>query len=456
MSIMHATQGGKIMKRRMVISGLGVVSPLGQNLPTFWHLLREGRSGIRQSHSISSTGLSSTLVGAVEDFDPKDFMEPKRARRMGRASQFAVAASLMAVHDARINWEWEDKEAVGVCIGSSIAGLSEALGAHADYLKKGGVHFNPFTMTAVFPNAVSGEVAITFGVHGPCETYSNGCSSTANALGRACELIESGQTDLMIVGGTEAPLSHPILSAMDAGRMLASDEGGTVSNLPRPFDKTRCGTVIGEGAGCFVLEEYEHAVRRGARIYCEIEAWSFTCDAFSMARPEQSAKEQTRAIARTLKAANWFPEEVDYINACGLGTTDLDAIETLAIKQALGSQAYRVPVTSFKAALGHAFAASGAFQVVGTSLVLENQFIPPTLNLAVPDPDCDLDYVPGMGREAKVQRALINSFGFGGKNVVLAVSKPNCAVAMDWDHTSKESRTNFAMPGAFVQATAEA
>lgn len=432
------------MARRVVITGLGIVSPLGLDLKLFWHYLSGGHSGIRPIQSFETKGLSSSLGAEVTDFDPTDFMQRKQARRMGRASQFAVAASMMAVHDAQLRLEWEDCEQIGVSMGTSIAGLKEALDAHADYIEKECRHFNPFTMTATFPNAVSGEVAIALGLHGDCETYSNGCSSTANAVGRAWDLIRSGKTDVMLAGGTDAPMHHGIFSAMDAGRMLACDEGGTVTNLPRPFDRSRSGTVIGEGAGCVVLEEYEHAIRRGARIYAELEGWSFTCDAHSMARPDGGGKEQTRALARSLTAAGWFPEEVDYINACGLGTVDLDVIETMAIKRALGSHAYRVPISSFKAALGHAFAASGAFQLVGTALVLAHQFIPPTLNLTDPDPACDLDYVAGCGRPARVDRALISSFGFGGKNIVLAVSRPNRAGELS-DRRASEIRANELM-----------
>jgi 3-oxoacyl-[acyl-carrier-protein] synthase II len=310
-------------------------------------------------------------------------------------------------------------------MGTSIAGLKEALETHDSIQRKHYQHTNPFAMTSTFPNAVSAEVAIALNVHGNCETYSLGCSSTANALGRAYDLIAAGRTDLVIAGGAEAPLHPSIFSVMEAARTLAPDERGTIRNHPRPFDRTRCGMVLGEGAGCVVLEEFEHARRRDAPMYAELEGWGFTCDAYSMAKPLETGEQQCRAIGQSLTSAHWFPEEVDYISACGLGTIDLDAAETSAIKHALGNQAYRIPVSSFKGALGHAFAASGAFQVIGTALALEYQFIPPTLNLMTPDPTCDLDYVAITGRPARLRRALINSFGFGGKNIVLALSHIN-------------------------------
>ncbi len=415
-------------QRRAVITGLGVVSPLGNDLRSFWHLLSEGASGVRPLSLFDTSPFSASLAAEVTDFDPTDFIPVKQARRMGRVSQFAVASALMAIRDADLDFSDEDRAEAAVSFGTSVAGLKEALEAHDSMIRKRYQHTNPFTMTATFPNAVSSEVAIALGVHGQCETYSVGCSSTANAIGRASDLIKSGLTDIVIAGGAEAPLHASIFSAMDAGRVLAPDCEGSIRNLPRPFDRTRCGTVLGEGAGCIVIESFEHARRRGARMYAELEGWRFTCDAYSMAKPLETGVEQQRAIEQAMSTARWFPEEVDYINACGIGARDLDAIETRAIKRALGGCAYQVPVSSFKGALGHAFAASGAFQIVGTALALEHQFIPPTLNLTEPDPDCDLDYVAGQGRPAHIRRAIINSFGFGGKNVVLALSRVDVGV----------------------------
>ncbi len=417
--------------RRVVITGMGVVSPLGWDLGTFWHLLSEGKSAIKPITSFDTSPFNASLAGEITDFDPTDFIHPKKARRMGRVSQFAVASALMATRNAALDLEQEDRERVGVCFGTSVGGLKEAFEAHDSMLAKQYKHTNPFTMTTTFPNAVSAEVSIALGTHGECETYSIGCSSTANAIGRAYDLIRSHDVDIVVAGGAEAPLHPTIFSAMDAGRTLAPDQGGTIRDLPRPFDQNRCGIVLGEGAGCFILEEQEHAERRGAPIYAELEGWSFTTDAHSMARPEETGKEHRRAIERAVSSAHWFPEEVDYINACGLGTVELDLIETIAIKQAMGSSAYRIPVSSFKSALGHAFAASGAFQLIGTVLALQHQFIPPTLHLTHPDPLCDLDYVAGLGRSKTLQRALVNSFGFGGKNIVIAVSRVDVPAVHD-------------------------
>jgi 3-oxoacyl-[acyl-carrier-protein] synthase II len=428
-------------QRRVVITGLGVVSPIGCDLELFWHLLSRGDTGIKPITSFDTSPFGASLAGEITDFDPTDFIHPKKARRMGRVSQFAVASALMATRNAALDLEQEDRERVGVCFGTSVGGLKEAFEAHDSMLAKQYKHTNPFTMTTTFPNAVSAEVSIALGTHGECETYSIGCSSTANAIGRAYDLIRSHDVDIVVAGGAEAPLHPTIFSAMDAGRTLAPDQGGTIRDLPRPFDQNRCGIVLGEGAGCFILEEQEHAEQRGAPIYAELEGWAFTTDAHSMARPDETGREHRRAIERAVASAHWFPEEVDYINACGLGTVELDLIETIAIKKAMGSSAYRIPVSSFKSALGHAFAASGAFQLIGTVLALQHQFIPPTLHLTHPDPQCDLDYVTGLGRSKTLQRALVNSFGFGGKNIVIAVSRVDVPALRDTILASESGST---------------
>ena len=418
-----------VSSRRVVITGMGIVSPLGCTLDLFWHLLSLGESAVKPVTSFDASPFEACLGAEVLDFDPEDFLHRKQIRRMGRATQFAVAAAMMAVRHSRLDLEAEDRGMAGVSMGTSIAGLKEAFELHDAGVRTSYQRTNPFSMAMTFPNAVSSEVAIVLGLHGPCETYSIGCSSTANALGRAYQWIQSGESDVVIAGGAEAPLHQSVYAAMSAGRVLAADDRGAIRNLPRPFDRTRCGTVLGEGGGCFVLEEFEHARRRGAPMYAELEGWGFTCDAHSMIKPASVGHEQQRAVQQALSRAQWFPEEVDYVNACGLGTLDSDARETATLKQALGAQAYKVPVSSFKGGLGHAFAASGAFQVIGTALALEHQFIPPTVNLTEPDPECDLDYVAREGRSVTMRRALINSFGFGGKNVVLALSRVDAAVA---------------------------
>ncbi|MCE7979349.1 MAG: beta-ketoacyl-[acyl-carrier-protein] synthase family protein, partial [Nitrospira sp. NTP1] len=270
--------------RRVVITGMGVVSPLGSTVDVFWHLLSRGESAVRPITSFDTSPFQACLAAEVRDFDPEDFLHRKQARRMGRATQFAVASAMMATRDSGIDLEQEDRGSIGISIGTSIGGMKEAFEFHDAAKITAYERVNPFTMGMTFPNAISSEVAIVLGLHGPCETYSIGCSSTANAIGRAYEWIKSGQAALVVAGGTEAPLHPSVYAAMNAGRALAPDERGAIRDLPRPFDKTRCGMVLGEGAGSFILEEYEHARARGARMYAELEGWGFTCDAHSMVK----------------------------------------------------------------------------------------------------------------------------------------------------------------------------
>ena len=252
--------------RRVVITGMGVVSPLGSTVDVFWHLLSRGESAVRPITSFDTSPFQACLAAEVRDFDPEDFLHRKQARRMGRATQFAVASAMMATRDSGIDLEQEDRGSIGISIGTSIGGMKEAFEFHDAAKITAYERVNPFTMGMTFPNAISSEVAIVLGLHGPCETYSIGCSSTANAIGRAYEWIKSGQAALVVAGGTEAPLHPSVYAAMNAGRALAPDERGAIRDLPRPFDKTRCGMVLGEGAGSFILEEYEHARSRGVRL----------------------------------------------------------------------------------------------------------------------------------------------------------------------------------------------
>ena len=372
--------------RRVVITGLGIVSPLGNNLQTFWHLLSTGQSGIAPLSSFDTAPFSSSLAGEITDFDAEDFIPRKQARRMGRVSHFAVAAALMAVRDARLDIERENRSEMAICLGTSIAGLREAFAAHDSMLKH--QHLSPFTMASTFPNAVSGEIAIALGINGECETYSIGCSSTANAIGRAFEMIRSGNADIILAGGTEAPLHPTIFSAMEAGRVLAPDHGGTVRNLPRPFDRTRCGMVLGEGAGCLILEDYDHARLRGAHMYAELEGWGFTCDAYSMARPLASGKEQKRAIDRALVTASWFPEEVDMSTPAAWGPWSSTASKQPPSKNHWDLMPIGCPSAPLNRPWAMPFAASGAFQVIGTALAMEHQYHSPTLHLTNPDPTC--------------------------------------------------------------------
>lgn len=409
-------------KTRVVVTGLGILSPLGSDVDQFWSRLCSGESGVAPATTFDTAPFMSSLVAEIHDFDPVNELGAKLARRADRVTQFGLVAALRAWADSGLNSD-VGMDKVGVCAGTSIGGLATAFKTH-DFVKEGNFRrISPHTMSATFPNALSGEISIALGVTGQSETISNGCSSTAGALIRASEQIRSGDCNAVVVVGAEAPLHPTIFAAMAAGGMLAPDDGGRVRDLPRPFDANRCGIVMGEGAGGLVLENYDHAMQRGATIYGELVGSGVSCDAYSMFKPRGDGLLAQRAIGQALLTVSDLGNQVDYINACGLGTLDLDRAETLAIKIALGQRAHQIPISSLKGALGHAFAASGAFQVIATLLSMRDGIIPPTLNLTVADQECDLGYVRNAYQMPNLRHALVNSFGFGGKNVVLALAK---------------------------------
>lgn len=409
-------------KTRIVVTGLGIVSPLGSDIDQFWSRLCSGESGVAPATSFDTAPFTSSLVAEIRDFDPVNELGAKLARRADRVTQFGLVAALRAWSDSTLD-AGVGMDKVGVCAGTSVGGLATAFKTH-DFVREGNFRrISPHTMSATFPNALSGEISIALGVTGLSETISNGCSSTAGALVRASEQIQNGECLAVVVVGAEAPLHPTIFAAMAAGGMLAPDDGGRIRDLPRPFDARRCGVVMGEGAGGFVLENYDHALKRGAKIYGELIGSGVSCDAYSMFKPRGDGLLAQRAISQALLTISHLGNQVDYINACGLGTLDLDRAETLAIKMALGQRAHQVPISSLKGALGHAFAASGAFQVIATLLSMRDGLIPPTLNLTEADQECDLGYVRKACHVPNLQHALVNSFGFGGKNVVLALAK---------------------------------
>ena len=413
---------------RIMVTGLGIVSPLGSDIAQFWSRLCAGESGVAPATSFDTASFASSLVAEVRDFDPINILGAKLSRRTDRVTQFGLLAALRAWSDSGFDVAIGITDDVGVCAGTSVGGLGTAFRTH-DLVREGNRRkIGPFTMSATFANALSGEISIALGVTGPSESISNGCSSTASAMVRAAELIRNGECRAVVVVGAEAPLHPTIFAAMEAGGMLAPDDGGRVRDLPRPFDVRRCGIVMGEGAGAVILEDLRHAMQRGARIYGEFVGSGTSCDAYSMLKPKEDGVLAQLAIEKAIQTAGWNTHQVDYINACGLGTPDLDRVETLAIKNALGQDARRIPISSLKGALGHAFAASGIFQVITSLLTMRDGVIPPTLNLSESDSECDLSYVRNIHRLPYIRRVLINSFGFGGKNVVLALAQANTSI----------------------------
>lgn len=410
-------------KRRVVVTGLGVISPIGLGKEAFWEALKAGRSGISLITAFDASAFTTRFAGEIRDFDPSKFIDLKRLKRMDRTSQLAVACAKMAVQDAGLNFQLNGaRERTGVIIGTAMAGHGYILNQHVTLMEKGPMRINPFTALAAFPDACASNVSIELGVTGPSFSISTACSSASDAGGYAFEAIRSGAMDFLIMGGAEASIYPGILAAFCVARAL-STRNEEPQKASRPFSRDRDGFVLGEGAGILVLEEYEHAKARGAHIYAEILGHGMTCDAYHMTAPDPEGKEASRAMRMALNNAGVSPSDVQYINAHGTSTPLNDKTESMIIKKVFGEQAYKIPISSTKSMIGHLIGAAGSVELIATLLSMENEEIPPTVNYSVQDPECDLDYVPNQSRKAKIEIAMKNSFGFGGKNSVLVLGK---------------------------------
>ncbi len=413
----------KSQNRRVVVTGLGVVSSIGIGKQAFWESLKAGRSGIVPITAFDPTHFTTKFAGEIRDFDPAQYIDFKRLKRMDRTSQLAVACAKLAVQDAGLDFQKNGaRERSGVIIGTAMAGHGYILNQHTTLMEKGPMRINPFTALAAFPDACASNISIELGITGPSFSLSTACSSASDAGGYAFEAIRSGAMDFLIMGGAEASIYPGILAAFCVARAL-STRNEEPQKASRPFSRDRDGFVLGEGAGILVLEEYEHAKSRGAHIYGEILGHGMTCDAYHMTAPDPEGTEASRAMRMALSNAGVTPQDVDYINAHGTSTPLNDKTETMIIKKVFGEQAYKIPVSSTKSMVGHLIGAAGSVELIATLLSMENQEIPPTINYSVPDPECDLDYVPNQARKAKIEIAMKNSFGFGGKNSVLVLGK---------------------------------
>lgn len=410
-------------KRRVVVTGLGVVSPLGIGKDIFWENLSAGRSGVSQIEAFDTSKFPTTFAGEIKNFDPNQFIDLKRLKRMDRTSQFAVACAKMAVQDAGLDFRANGfRERTGVVIGTAMAGHGYILDQHTTLMEKGPMRINPFTALASFPDACASNISIELGVTGPSFSLATACSSASDAGGYAFNAIQSGALDFLIVGGAEASIYPGILAAFCVARAL-STRNDQPEKASRPFSRDRDGFVLGEGAGLLVLEEYEHAKKRGAHIYAEILGHGMTCDAHHMTAPDPEGTQAVRAMKMALEDAGVTPDQVDYINAHGTSTPLNDKTETMVIKKVFGEKAYKVPISSTKSMIGHLIGAAGSVELIATILGMEHEEIPPTINCNIPDPECDLDYVPHKSRKAKINIAMKNSFGFGGKNSILVIGK---------------------------------
>jgi 3-oxoacyl-[acyl-carrier-protein] synthase II len=409
-------------KQRVVITGLGVLSPVGIGKEAYWQALLRGQSGIDRLTRFDSSLYDSKIAGEVKDFVPEQFLDRKEMRRMDRFTQFGVAASKLAVEDAALDISQEDPEKIGVVIGSGIGGIETLCEQHSVLLNKGPNRVSPLFIPMIIGNMAAGQIAICLGPKGPNITVVTACASGTNAVGEAYLMLQRGAAEVVLAGGSETPIV-PVAMAGFCSMKAMSTGNDEPQRASRPFDKNRDGFVISEGAGILVLETLGHALARGARIYGEVAGYGCTADAYHITAPESGGTEAARAIRIALEDAGISADQVDYINAHGTSTELNDKIETLAIKKVLGDHAYKVPVSSIKSMIGHSLGAAGAQEAIACALSVSTGWVPPTINYEQPDPECDLDYVPNQARQCPVKVAISNSFGFGGHNAVLVIKK---------------------------------
>jgi len=410
-------------ERRVVVTGIGVISPVGNDIPTFWESLTTGRSGIRRFEAFDSDIYECKIAGEVRNFEPAPFFKnPKSAKRTDRFTQFAVAASKFALADSGIDLEKIDRNRFGVMLGSGIGGLRSMEDESKRLFERGPTRVSPFTIAMMISNMASGIVSMEYDLRGPNMCIVTACATANNSLGEAWRIIKFGDADAFLAGGCEATITPLGISGFAAMKALSlrNDEP---TEACRPFDRDRDGFIMGEGAGIMVIEELEHAKARGAHIYCELAGYGCSADAYHMTAPLPDGEGAARAMQIAMQHAKVNADDIDYINAHATSTPIGDVCETKAIKRALGERAYKTPVSSTKSMTGHLLGAAGGVELAACALAIKHGVIPPTINLENPDPECDLDNVPNTAREAKIKVAMSNSFGFGGHNATLVVSE---------------------------------
>ncbi|MEW6101159.1 MAG: beta-ketoacyl-ACP synthase II [Candidatus Omnitrophota bacterium] len=411
------------MENRVVITGLGIISPLGNDVPSFWDSLKQGKSGIGPLVSFDASAFDSRIAGEVKGFNPQEYgMSSKDVKRMDKFSQYAVASARQAITQSGLDLEKEDRERIGVLIGSGIGSLHTIEVEHNKYLQKGPSKMSPFLIPMLIVNEASGQVAINFNLKGPNSCVATACASGSHAIGDAFRILERGDADIMVTGGTESCVVPTGVGGFCALKAL-STRNNEPQKASRPFDLQRDGFVIAEGCGVAILETLEHARKRNAKILAEMIGYGMSCDAYHMTAPDPSGDGAARAMKLALKDAKLNPEDVGYINAHGTSTKLNDKIETLSIKMTFGEYAKKLMVSSTKSMTGHLLGAAGGVEFVVCCLSLQDGVIPPTINYEHPDPDCDLDYVPNSSRKANVNVCMSNSLGFGGHNATLVVKK---------------------------------
>ncbi len=409
-------------KRRVVVTGVAAITPLGLNVDTTWRNILASKSGVSHITHFDTSNFSVKIAAEVKDFDPSLWLDPKEAKRLTRFLMFAVAAADMAIEDACLELDNLNRERIGVLIGSGIGGLDILTEQVRRLIEGGPGRVSPFLVPYMIPDMASGYVSIRHNLKGPNSCVVTACSTGANAIGDAMQLLRRGEADIMLAGGVEAPIVEVSVAGFASARALSSrnDEPERAS---RPFDKERDGFVMGEGGGVLVLETLEHAQSRNARIYAEITGYAQTADAFHITQPDPESDGAKRSMALALEYSGLQPPDISYINAHGTSTPFNDKQETLAIKKVFGEHAYNIPISSTKSLFGHTLGAAGAIESIICIKAIQDQKLPPTINYEVPDPECDLDYIPNTPRDAVVNHVMKNSFGFGGHNVSLVFSK---------------------------------
>lgn len=408
--------------KRVVITGLGAVTPVGIGKDIFWKSLMEGKTGIGPITRFDASNYATQIAGEVKDFDYSLYIDKKEGKRMDRFAQLAIAASKLAMEDAKLDLDKENKDRIGTCIGSGIGGVETLHDQYKALFDKGPGRVSPFFVPMMISNMAAGQVSITFGLNGPNTAIVTACASGTNSIGDAFKIIQRGDADVMVAGGTEAAVS-PIAVAGFCSMKAMSTRNQEPEKASRPFDKDRDGFVMGEGSGIVVLESLEHALARGAHIYAEVLGYGTNADAYHITAPAPEGEKAMECMRLAICDAGIKPEEVDYINAHGTSTPMNDRNETLAIKKLFGEHAYKVAVSSTKSMTGHLLGAAGGVETIVCALAIANSEIPPTINYETPDEGMDLDYVPNVGRKAPVNVALSNSFGFGGHNATILLRK---------------------------------
>ena len=409
-------------KKRVVVTGVGLITPLGVGVEDSWNSIIAGRAGIRRITQFDSSNFPTQIAGEVEGFNPEDYIEPKEIKKMDRFIHFAIAAATMAINDSGLKITDGNAEKVGVIVGSGIGGLHAIEHYHSVFLEKGPRRISPFFIPMLVINLASGQISIKFGAKGPNSAVATACATGSHSIGDAYKIIQRGDAEAMIAGGTEAVITPLGIGGFNAMKAL-STRNDEPEKASRPFDIDRDGFVMGEGSGIVILESLESAMDRGVRIYAEIVGYGMTADAYHITSPAPGGEGAARCMQMTLKDGSVDPSEVDYINAHGTSTKYGDEIETNAIKTVFREHSYKVAISSTKSMIGHLLGAAGGVEAVITVLSIYNDIITPTINLDKPDPECDLDYVPYKSRKMTINYALTNSFGFGGTNACLLFKK---------------------------------